>query len=113
MLFFEQEINELKELFAYEKSNLELDFDEIELAAINNQIGVLRHSNHTYLDTNIKFFPSTGPAHPQNPDLPPAHTCYITCYYDEKRNLESILPKIFDIMHPNYKISIGESQKHY
>ena len=108
MLFYETEIDQLKELFAFEKSDLEKDFNDIELDAIN-KLGVLRHSAHLYLDTNIKFFPTNGSIHPQNPDLPPAHTAYITCYYDEKRNLDYILPKIFDIMHPNYKISIGEN----
>jgi hypothetical protein len=105
MLFFTAEIDQLKELFAYEKSDLERDFDEVELKAISN-LGVLRHSAHLYLDTNVKFFPSKT-THPYNAELPAAHSCYITCYYDDKRNLDKILPKIFDIMHPNYKISIG------
>ena len=34
MLFHETEINELRELFAFEKSDLEKDFSEIELEAI-------------------------------------------------------------------------------
>ena len=106
MLFFKSEIEDLEQLFAFEKSDLENDFDEIELDAIN-QLGVLRHSSHLYLDTNIKFFPTKGQAHPQGSDLPPAHTAYITCYYNEKTNLDDILPKFFDIMHPDYNISIG------
>ena len=101
MLFFEKEINELNTLFAFEKSDIEKDFDDIELKAIGD-LGILKYSSHLYLDTNIKFFPTKGNALPQNPDLPPAHTCYITCYYDEKRNLNTLLPKIFDIMLPNY-----------
>jgi hypothetical protein len=106
MLFFKQEINQLNELFAFEKSDLEKDFDDVELEVIN-KLGILKFSSHLYLDTSIKFFPTQGPAHPQDPELPPAHTACITCYYDEKRNLDNILPKIFDIMHPNYNISIG------
>ena len=43
MLFFKSEIEDLEQLFAFEKSDLENDFDEIELDAIN-QLGVLRHS---------------------------------------------------------------------
>jgi hypothetical protein len=106
MLFFEQEMDQLKELFPFEKSSLEDDFEEVELDAIKN-LGILRFSSHLYLDTNIKFFPTTGKIHPQNPELPPAHTAYITCYYDDNRCLDKLLPKIFEIMHPNYNISIG------
>lgn len=106
MLLYRVEIEDLKELFAFEKSTLEDDFDELELDVIK-QMGVLRFSNHLYLDTNIKFFPTKGQTHPQGSDLPPAHSAYITCYYNDKNRLNKIIPKIFDIMHSPYNISIG------
>jgi hypothetical protein len=45
--------------------------------------------------------------HPADATLPAADTAHITCYYEEGRTLETLIPEIFDIMLPNYRILIG------
>ena len=48
-----------------------------------------------------------GKSHPADQNLPAAHTAHVTVYYEVGRTLETLIPKIFDIMLPNYRILIG------
>ena len=48
MTFFQFELDHLSKIFPNEKAPLKSDFDDEELAAIDN-VGILRNSPHLYL----------------------------------------------------------------
>jgi len=106
MNFFTHEVKNLRAAFPAAKSTLENDFQDFELAAINN-LGVLRNQAHMYLDTKIRFFPNDP--NPKAPDVPAAHSAYITIYYGNGDNLDKIVQKIIDALEPNYRILIGKN----
>jgi hypothetical protein len=57
MLFFAKEIRGLQELFPYTKSPLEQDFEQFELEAIYNSLGVLQKRSNAYLSmTEMLWF---------------------------------------------------------
>ena len=57
------------------------------------------------LDTTVRFFPNEP--NPKSPDVPAAHTAYITVYYGDGRNIDTVLDDIINAVSPNIKILVG------
>jgi len=118
MNFFVYEVRNLREAFPNKKAPLEEDFKDFELEVINS-FGALKNHAHYYIgktrtiiiyltvikDTAIRFFPNEP--NPKSPDVPAAHTAYITVYYGDGRTMETIIDDIINAVSPNIKILIG------